>query len=89
MSTRNKLQRTQFFLDELKYSIENELYAHHYGGLRMFCILECLEDETYDGKSAKEHAAKLWIKIDKTAKKYRGPMAEEIKEKLQNQNTRV
>ena len=86
---RTKLQRTKFLLDELKYSIENELYAHHHGGLRMVCIAEMLIDETYAGKSAKTHAAELWIEIDKLLPTYDGPWAETLNEILDNLNLKT
>lgn len=89
MSTRTKLGRTQHFLAELKWSIENTLYAKQTGGIKLLQITDMLVDETYDGAHDKETAAVLWDSIDKIKDNYKGPHAEAVHNNLNNTNIKV
>lgn len=88
MSTRTKLGRTRYFLDELKYSLKNKLYATQLGGLKLYQISEMLIDETYAGKAEHSEAKALWDSIDELAAQYRGPHSDKINENLNTLNIR-
>ena len=89
MSTRTKLQRTRFFLDELKYSIKSKLYADTTGYSRLLALSEMLVNETYDGKHDKATAASLWDSIEEIIAQYQGRFAAEIKDNIFNTNART
>ena len=89
MSSRTKLQRTRFFLDELKYSIKNRLYADQVGYSRLLSLSEMLVDETYEGKHDKTTAEALWDSIEEIIAQYRGRFAAEIKDNIFNTNART
>lgn len=89
MSTRTKLERTRFFLDELKYSLKNKLYNKQVGGVRLLQISILLVDTTYDGKHDKDVATSIWESIDEIIPQYQILYSEEIKENINNHNSRI
>lgn len=89
MSTRDKLGRTELFLAELKWSIQQPIYAKNMGGIRMLQIAICLEDTTYEGKHDRESAEALWDSVDRLIKNYKGPHAEAITTITLNANIRA
>ena len=89
MSTRSKLGRTRLFLAELEYSINNSLYAKHYGSTKLVMLSEMLAAETYDTKSAKEQASVFWLSIDDIVDSYEGPFSTEVKSNLTNPNCKI
>lgn len=88
MSTRTKLERTRYLLDELKYSLKNKWYGDNLGGMKLYQITEMMADESYDGKHDRSQADAIWNSIDELIVNYRGPHSEKINENINSLKTR-
>ena len=87
MSSRNKLNRTRQFRDELDYCLANPLYAKvHFN--RILGISELLTEDSYS-KSEREYAEPIWVEIENKISQYKGRCKEEITENVFSNKSRV